>query len=176
MTTVGLFLTGTVGVGKTTAAQAVGDLLVAAGVPHAVIDVDWLRRAWPPPGEDPFDVEMAMRNLRAVAANYRDRGAVRLVVAGVLESRQERTLAAVALAAPMTVCRLTADPAVVRERLAQRHGPESRGLAWHLHRAGELDQVLDGAAVEDLRLDVTALTPAQAAEQLVAAVGWRAAG
>ena len=49
MSATALFLNGTVGVGKTTVALAIGDLLAAARVPHAVIDVDWLRRGWPPP-------------------------------------------------------------------------------------------------------------------------------
>lgn len=35
-----LLITGPVGVGKTTVAEAVGDVLATAGVPHAVIDLD----------------------------------------------------------------------------------------------------------------------------------------
>lgn len=41
------FLNGSVGVGKTTTAEAVGDLLAERGIPHAVIDLDVLRRVLP---------------------------------------------------------------------------------------------------------------------------------
>ena len=68
----------------------VGDLLTEAGVPNAVIDLDWLRRSWPSPAGDRFNVAMALRNLRSVARNYRDAGAVRIVLGGVIETKVER--------------------------------------------------------------------------------------
>lgn len=46
-----VFITGTVGVGKTAIAEVVGDLLVDRGVPHAVVGLDQLRRCWPPVGD-----------------------------------------------------------------------------------------------------------------------------
>ena len=57
-----LLLNGTVGVGKTTVAEAIGDRLADAGVPGAVVDIDWLRRCWPAPDGDPFHLELALRN------------------------------------------------------------------------------------------------------------------
>jgi adenylylsulfate kinase len=116
-----LLITGTVGSGKTAVADAVGDLLAQAGIAHAVIDVDWLRRSWPCPPGDPFNGELALRNLRAVARNYLDTGGVRLVLAGVVESRSERGAYQAALGVPLAVCRLRVDLPVVRERLARRH-------------------------------------------------------
>ncbi|GAB2821190.1 DUF397 domain-containing protein [Lentzea nigeriaca] len=47
-----LLITGPVGVGKTTVAEAVGDVLAAAEVPHAVIDLDWLRCFRPSPADE----------------------------------------------------------------------------------------------------------------------------
>lgn len=44
-----LLITGTVGAGKTSVAEAAGDLLVSSGVPNAVIDMDWLCQAGPRP-------------------------------------------------------------------------------------------------------------------------------
>jgi adenylylsulfate kinase-like enzyme len=81
-----LFLNGSVGAGKTTTAEAVGRLLGRRSVPHAVIDLDWLRCAWPSPERDPFNHELELRNLTAVAANYRAAGAQLLVLAGVISS------------------------------------------------------------------------------------------
>ena len=47
MTARALLLTGTVGVGKSSVAAAVGDLLRERRVANAVVDLDELRRAWP---------------------------------------------------------------------------------------------------------------------------------
>lgn len=91
-----LLINGTVGAGKTSVAEALGDLLAQAGIANAVIDVDWLRRSWPEPPGDPFNGAITLRNLRAVARNYREAGALRLVLAGVVESRAERAAYAAA--------------------------------------------------------------------------------
>ncbi|MHA6765424.1 DEAD/DEAH box helicase family protein [Streptacidiphilus sp. PAMC 29251] len=85
-----LLINGTVGAGKTSAAVAVGDLLTTRGMPHAVIDLDWLSQSWPTPQGDPFNFDLLLRNLRGIATNYLDAGAVRLVLAGVVEEHDER--------------------------------------------------------------------------------------
>lgn len=78
-----LLINGTVGVGKTTVAAAVCDLLVQRQVPNALIDVDGLRKAWPSPPQDPFNMGLALRNLASVAANYVEAGVTHLILAGV---------------------------------------------------------------------------------------------
>ncbi|MDR6989252.1 adenylylsulfate kinase-like enzyme [Paenarthrobacter nitroguajacolicus] len=45
----GIFLNGTVGVGKTTVAVYVGKALQRLGIAHAIIDLDAIRHAWPAP-------------------------------------------------------------------------------------------------------------------------------
>ncbi len=99
-----LLINGTVGVGKTTVAEAVGDLLADAGLPHAVLDLDWLRRSWPAPSGDRFNFEMLLRNLQSIAGNYLEAGATRLVLAGVVEHRNERKWLADAVGVGLTVC------------------------------------------------------------------------
>ena len=146
-----LLITGTVGSGKTSVADALGDLLAAAAVPHAILDLDWLRRSWPSPPDDPFHNAMTLRNLRSVAGNYVQTGAARLVLAGVIESHQERHDYQQALGADLTVCRLRVDLPVVRQRLAQRHEPDKS--AWFLNRAAELDAVLTEAQLEDFTVE-----------------------
>jgi adenylylsulfate kinase len=101
-----LLITGTVGAGKTSVAEMVGDLLSEAGVPNAVIDLDWLRRSWPSPAGDRFNLAMELRNLRPVARNYLDAGVVRIVLAGVVETRVDRDRYQDALGDPLSVCRL----------------------------------------------------------------------
>ncbi|HEY0216260.1 MAG TPA: hypothetical protein VGC57_07710 [Cellulomonas sp.] len=167
-----LLLIGTVGVGKTTVADAVGDLLVAQRTPHAVIDLDELRRSWPRPTDDPFDQVLELENLTAVATAYRRRGARRLVLAGVLERPGDRPAYAAAAGMPLVVCRLRADVDLVRARLVSRHDGHEAELAWHLHRAGELDAVLAAAGIEDHVVDVDPHTPASAAAAVLHAVGW----
>ncbi|MBB2948365.1 adenylylsulfate kinase-like enzyme [Actinoplanes lutulentus] len=149
----GLLVTGTVGAGKTAVAEALGDLLAERGVPHAVIDVDWLRRSWPSPPDDPFNSRITLRNLRAVAHNFVNDGARLLVLAGVVESRAERDRYQDAIGVPMAVCRLGTSLEIVRERLRRRHRDDPAGLAWHLQRCGTLDRILREASVEDAVVD-----------------------
>jgi hypothetical protein len=172
VTAAALLVTGTVGVGKTSVAETAGDLLAERRVPHAVIDLDWLRRCWPSPPGDPFHHTITMRNLRAVATTFREAGAERLILAGVVESRAERDEHEAALGVPLTVCRLRVDLAVVRERLLRRHQLDPAGRDWHLTRSGELDDILDRARVEDHTVDAAA-SPGAVAAAVLAAAGWR---
>lgn len=167
-----MFINGTVGAGKSTTADAVGDLLAEQGVPHAVIDLDALRRAWPFPAEDPFHNALEMENLQAVAANYRRAGAIRLVLAGVLEQPALRKRYASAVAGPLAVVRVRVDVAAIEQRLRRRHGEDAQGLAWHLHRCGELDEILQGADVDDAVIEATALDRRQVAQAVMTAAGW----
>jgi adenylylsulfate kinase len=167
-----LLVTGTVGVGKTSVAEAVGVLLAGRGVPHAVVDLDWLRRSWPSPAGDPFNLAITLRNLGAVTATFRGAGARRLVLAGVVQSRAEREEHQAAVGVPLAVCRLRVELPVVRERLTRRHELDAAGLRWHLARAGELDDILDRAGAEDVAVDATAANIPEVAQAVLGAVGW----
>ncbi len=168
-----LLITGTVGSGKTSVADTLGDLLTHAGIFNAVIDVDWLRRSWPCPPNDPFNSGLALRNLRAVSQNYIEAGAVRLVLAGVVESRSERDAYQAALGVPLMVCRLRVPLPTVRERLLRRHDGDADRLRWHLNRSGELDHILEHAQVEDAVVDAPTESVRHIAHVVMAAVGWR---
>jgi hypothetical protein len=96
-----------------------------------------------------------------------DLGFSTLVLAGVLETAEDRARHAEAVRVPLTVCRLVADPESVRRRLHDRHRDDPDGLGWHLRRAGELAAIQDASAVEDLRLDVTALAVVEAASRVL---------
>lgn len=167
-----LLITGTVGSGKTSVADAFGDLLADAEIPNAVIDVDWLRRSWPCPPGDPFNGGITLRNLRAVAQNYFETGVLRLVLAGVVESRAERDAYQAVLGVPLAVCRLRVDLPTVRQRLMRRHENDAGGLQWHLARSGELERVFQQARVEDVAVDAAAGSVHEVAQAVKAAVGW----
>ena len=166
-----LLITGTVGAGKTSVAAMVGDLLGRARVPHAVIDLDDLRRAWPSPPDDPFNVAITVANLRAVAGNYFDAGAARIVLAGVIETQEDRDRHQDALGVPLAVCRLRVDLPLVQARLARRHEGDG-ALQWYLDRSTELDTVLEAAALEDFCVRASDLTVALTAAAVIRAVGW----
>jgi len=163
-------LTGPVGVGKTTTAWAVGDALAAAGVSHAVIDMDALRWCRVSHPADRFNTALGLRNLAAVAANYRAAGVRRFVLADVVETAAMRQAYAAALAAPrVVIARLEAPLSLLVQRLRGRERGDS--LEWHVRRAAELAGQLARDQVQDLVLDADAAPEALAAA-LIATLGW----
>ncbi|MFF1632798.1 adenylyl-sulfate kinase [Leifsonia sp. NPDC058248] len=163
-----LFLNGAVGAGKSTVAAAIGAMLETRGTPHAVIDLDELRRGWPPPEGDRFNFAIELANLRPVAANYVASGARILVLAGVIEEARAIDLYTDALGGVRpTVIRLRVEPAEAERRLRLRHVGDTEGLAWHLHRHGELDAVIDAAGIPGPIVDTTGRTPEGIAREVL---------
>ena len=168
-----VFINGTVGVGKTSTGEALSALEADAGHPHAFIDVDTVRRLWPSPFDDRFQHELELENLRDLATNYRKAGAHQLILAGVIEDRREIPRYVTALGVNrIFICRLTADASVVDARLAVRHVNDPTGLVWHRDRTRKLAAILECAALDNLVIDTTALTPTQTAKAIRLASGW----
>ena len=166
-----LLVTGPVGVGKTTVALEASDLLEAAGVPHAVIDVDALSWCYPTPVNDPFNNRLALRNLRCVWANFAAAGAVRLILARVVETRDE--LGAFREAVPgaeLTVVRLRASNETLLRRVAGREVGSHR--EWSLNRAVELARLMDHQAVEDHLVDTDGRTVTDIATEVLRRANW----
>lgn len=170
-----IFLNGTVGVGKTTVAEALGELEAANGRAHAVIDLDQIRRCWPAPDGDPFGHEVELANLRDLVANYRVFGAEHFIVAGVIEDAAEIPRYEAALkSSGLLICRLEADAEVIEGRLTRRHADDPEGLEWHREWAEELAGILVEAALDGLVLDASTRTPRELAATIAAAAGWPA--
>jgi hypothetical protein len=166
-----LVVTGPVGVGKTSTAHEIGGRLARAGVPHAVVDLDALASSYPPPPNDPFNARMAYRNLASVWANYAAAGAERLVVAYVIEARDElEPLRAAVPGAEIVVVRLRAADETLRARVTGRDHGASR--AWHLHRAVELARLMDDRAVEQHLVETDRRPLGDVADEVLRKVGW----
>ena len=65
-----LLITGTVGVGKSSVADEVFEILKARGNPVALINLDELGYAHPKPEDDPYQLRLRLKNLAAVWPNY----------------------------------------------------------------------------------------------------------
>lgn len=162
-----VFLNGTVGAGKTSVAQAAAALLANDGVPHAVIDLDWLRVAWPAPAGDPFNRNLELANLAVMVANFRAAGPAILILAGVIEGSAQRLQYEQALGSPLLTIRLDASLTTVRNRLRRRHDILDPALGWHLHRAGQLQSILEEEGTDDAVVSTDALEVNQVAAVVV---------
>ncbi|WFR67981.1 hypothetical protein P9139_06365 [Curtobacterium flaccumfaciens] len=167
-----VLINGSVGTGKTTTAEVLGDEVRQRGIPGAVIDVDWLRRSWPSPAGDPFRTALVLENLQSITANFRRAGARLIVVATVVETVDELERNAAALATTgMLHVRLTASPDAVLSRLSRRHDDDDAALRWHAQRHPELAGILDRAGfTNDLRIDTTDKSVASVAHEILTAI------
>jgi len=167
-----LVVNGTVGVGKTSVAEAAADLLRERGVPYGWVDVDVLRRAYPTAPDDPFGQEVALDHLRAMAGVFARREYRHVLLAEVIERPEDRELYERAFdGAELTVVRLTAPEATRLARIVAREPDPWRD--WHLARTVELDAILDTAGVDDAIVpngDDRALR--DVAADVLAAAGW----
>ncbi len=165
-----IVITGPVGAGKTTTAIALSDFLTESQVPNAMIDLDHLRWAYPRPADDRFNSRVGMANLAAVAANYRAIGVGCFVLADVLETLEDYENYRRAIPdSVLTVARLRVAPGLIAERL---HGRESEAtIAWNLHRAVELEEIMERAGIGDLIVEVGVRTPKEVAAEIARCLG-----
>ena len=168
-----VFLNGTVGVGKSTVAEALSTLETKNGHHHAVIDLDHISRAWPPPEGDRFNHELELVNLRDLVVNYRRAGVEHFILAGVIENASEIPRYEAALqSSGLLIGRLEADAATLAKRLRLRHADNPSELEWHLSRAGELAAILRAASVDHLVVDNSGSSITATAAVLKEHAGW----
>ncbi|WP_457946589.1 hypothetical protein ACTAQI_13705 [Pseudarthrobacter sp. alpha12b] len=165
-----IFVNGTVGVGKSTLADALSAAELGS---HAVIDLDAIRRLRPAPSSDRFNHELELLNLQSLAGNYRAAGAKRFIIAGVIEAEAELARYLDALGSEeLFVCRLVARSDVFESRLRFRYRDDPEGLIWHLDRVATLSDILEAAHIDDLVLDSSDIPPAELAVAVRRAAGW----
>ena len=153
-----LLITGTVGAGKTAVAHEIGELLrltrVAGGMRTAcgVIDLDALSHVVSGPVEDRFNAKFVLENLKAVWPNYAARGVDHLVLARYVGAPQELEAYREAIpSATVTVCRVTAPPQTVQDRLRRRECGLARDFLMAL--SPTLDAEIDELRFEDFAVE-----------------------
>jgi adenylylsulfate kinase len=115
-----LLLTGAVGAGKTTLAKEAGQLLRAAGIPHAVIELDWLAWCSPPHGDTSMRRRLLLENLGSVRTNYEAAGIDRFLLAGSIVSAEHLQAVERALGMQPIVVRVGAPLHLIAARVDQR--------------------------------------------------------
>ena len=169
-------ITGPVGVGKTTTAVALSELITDLGLSHTLVDMDALTATWPRPADDRFNGRLGFRNLADVVRNGRKAGSERLIVAAVVESREGRERYREAVpGAEVTVIRLVASIEHIRERITARNsiaGWSEAGVPWEKDRAAELIAIMDANDVADVLIDTTGRAAIDVAREIATWLGW----
>ncbi len=138
-----LWLYGPAGVGKTTVGWEIFSRLTSDGVRAAFVDIDQLGMCYPEQPSDPGRHLLQARNLAAVVGNFAAAGARSVIVAGVVDPARGVPANAIPGAA-LVYCRLRADEAELRRRLAGRSGDTEAAKA-----AEAADEALREAAALD---------------------------
>ncbi len=168
----GVLLTGTIGAGKTTLAEAISEHLHERGMRHALIDIDWLGQVYPPPDEtDPFNDSLASSNLAAIWPNFVGAGILHAVLAAtVLNGSQLETLSGAVPGCELTVVRVVASPETVAARLRARdHG---RLLEDFLRRTDSVAEEIERAGLESFSVTNEGRPSPELAGEILERLGW----
>jgi len=159
-----IVVTGPVGVGKTSVAWEMTEVLDERGLPFGFFDPDAIHFR-PVPDDDPFGYRVWSA---ALATALPLMAADRLLVPLVVEQREaaERLLPG----AELTIVRLTAAPGTLDERIRRRE--LGAGLEWHLRRARELDAHWRENPVEDFVVDTEGRAIRDLAVEVLTRSGW----
>jgi adenylylsulfate kinase len=164
-----LIISGTIGAGKTTVGLAAHEILGDFGLPHAFLDLDRLTDSYPKKGR--FNDEVMFKALAALWRVYASFGAERLVLSRVVENVAELEQYEAALGeCSFTVALLKASETTRLKRIGAREFGES--LRWHLHRSGELDQILNDACSHDFETNNDERRPRGTALEILEKAGW----
>ena len=180
-----LIVSGTSGVGKSNVAAEIVQVLTATDASTAFIDSDTVAQFGPAPwrrrqGVSFYDT-LKCKNVGSLWRNFRDAGALHLVVAAHVDSLQlraqyERALEGCAL----QVALLIAPPGLLKERLAGRPRDSFHPMTYA--KDGTIRQeVLERVSLEQTRLRAAGVhdfcvvndgSPAQAAATVLELTGW----
>ncbi len=162
-----VLLTGSYGVGKSTVALEIADLLEKSGESFAVLDLDFL--GWFETGsENPVGEDVWLANVAAVTTNYLAVGVTSFVVAGYMKDALQLEQLRSTLAMPLTVVRLTASWSTIENRLLS--DPTS-GRAADLREASTDQHAEACVGLEDLTIPNDRPLPLVASD-ILRELGW----
>jgi hypothetical protein len=164
----GVLITGMFGVGKSSVAAEIADLLEAGGERYAAIDLDWLTWADTGSGEDGAEHRMLLTNLASVVGNYLEAGIRLFVLARSLRNRSELQSLRAAIPVPVRVVRLTVSMDEVGRRL---RSDVTRGRQDDLREAGQWLAAGLGEGFEDLTV-ANDRPIGEVASEIVGWLGW----
>lgn len=162
-----LVISGSMGSGKTTVLAEMSDLLTAADVQHAALDLDALAIGHFPAGAS----TLPEQNLAALWRNCAAAGIVRLLLAEALDAAEKRSRIVHAIPeAAIVACRLTASLETMQQRVRLRE-PGMLQAAL-IARVAELDATLDAARLEDFTVDNDGRPVTAVAREVLRLAGW----
>jgi hypothetical protein len=167
-----LFISGRSGVGKSTAALALHERLVALDIKHAVIEGDFLDLAHPAPHLAFPEVNLAEHNLAGMWSAYRSLGYHRLIYTNTAAVLTLPSLTAAMCDDPfVTAVLLRGGDRHTRMRLERRnHGTIDSSL---FGRSAAMASRLDEEAPASVhRIDTDDLDPSNVADKLLALTAW----
>ena len=163
-----LLLIGVYGSGKSSVAEEIAEVLEAADVRYAAIDLDWLSWANIEDGHGEAGNRLMLANLAPMLVNFREAGMRRFVLAGSYATRAELESLRATLEMPLRVVRLTVPLSVVEERLSPN---PTTGRQHDLEVARKQIAAREDHGLEDLVVDNDRPISEVAAE-IVAWLGW----
>jgi hypothetical protein len=162
----GVLITGVYGSGKSSVAAEIAHLLEQRRRPYALLDLDHL--AWGG-SDDVAAYFLMLRNLAAVAGNYREAGVGTFVVAWFVRDHGALRAIREAVGVPLRVVRLTVPLTGIRQRLAT---DPTTGRAEDVRAAAAQITASQGMGLEDLVVANDGPIAAVAAE-IMSWLGWQ---
>jgi adenylylsulfate kinase len=165
----GVLITGVYGSGKSSVAAEISYVLEQRRQPHALLDLDYL--GW---GGNNFDdhaagFSLTLRNLAAVASNYRDAGISVFIVAYFIRDHHSLDAVREATGVPLRVVRLSVALRDIEQRLA---ADMTSGRRDDLREAASSIAAREGVGVEDVTV-VNDKPVDLVAQEVMTWLGWR---
>lgn len=166
-----LLIGGRSGVGKTSVAAEVSQLLQAAGVAHCLIDGDNLDAAHPKAPDDPHGTALTEANLRALWTNYAAIGHTRAIYVNTVSVVEASMVLRAVGGGTAVAVLLTATDATAAARLAGRE--IGSALEEHVHRSAVMAGHLEAeAGAEVVRVPTDGRSVTAVAEEALRRCGW----
>jgi hypothetical protein len=164
----GVLITGVYGSGKSSVAAEIAHLLQQRRRPFALLDLDFLGWAAVNFDDHAAGFPLMLRNLAAVASNYRDVGISVFVLAWFVRDHGALRGVREAVGVPLRVVRLSVPLSEIERRLAVDVTTERQDDLWEAAASIAADE---GVGVEDAVVDNDRPVPV-VARQVMTWLGW----